>query len=272
VFGREGFGRARLEDVAAEVDINRASLYYYYVGTKEELLIALIEAPAREMTRHCREALESDQPADLKLRLASSRFIEDLENHPELFLLFSESNHITAIPEANGVISNAEDYRHTLLAIVQEGVATGVFRHDVDPRLVMLGILGMHNWIHQWYVPGGRRSLAGRWPALEGVSDRFATVGDDLLGSHVRGIGLRAIPCHRATEVVDDDARTARRKQKCILAAQSPSRPGDHGDLSVEPHLGHSGHVSERCGRRSGTAGGSRRGVGVVRASSIRAT
>jgi len=23
----------------------------------------------------------------------------------------------------------------------------------------MLGILDMHNWIHRWYVPGGRNSL-----------------------------------------------------------------------------------------------------------------
>jgi AcrR family transcriptional regulator len=69
VFSREGFARARPEDVAFEVGINRASLYYY-VGTKEELLVALIEQPAYTMTRHCREALESDAPADEKLRRA----------------------------------------------------------------------------------------------------------------------------------------------------------------------------------------------------------
>jgi TetR/AcrR family transcriptional regulator, cholesterol catabolism regulator len=158
VFRRESFGRARLEDVAAEVGINRASLYYY-VGTKEELLIALIEEPAREMTRHCREALESDGPSDLKLRRALHHYVDDLQNHPELFLLFSESHHIAAIPGTEGIVSNAEDYGQTLLAIIEEGVDGGAFRSDLDPRLVMLGILGMHNWIHRWYVPGGRRSL-----------------------------------------------------------------------------------------------------------------
>jgi hypothetical protein len=110
---------------AAEVGINRASLYYD-VGTKEELLIALIADP---------------------------------EKHPELSLLFSERNHIAAIPEADGIMSNAEDYRQTLLAIIEQGVAPGVFRRDLDPRPVMQGVLGMHNWIHQWYVPGGRHSL-----------------------------------------------------------------------------------------------------------------
>ncbi|MDO3636100.1 hypothetical protein Q2100_10135 [Mycolicibacterium sp. KC 300] len=34
------------------------------------------------------------------------------------------------------------------------------FRSDLDSRLVLLGILGMHNWIHRWYAPGGRNTLA----------------------------------------------------------------------------------------------------------------
>ncbi len=144
--------------MAAEVGINRASLYYY-VGTKEELLLALIEEPAREMTRHCRAALESDEPADVKLRAALHSYVDDLQNHPELFLLFSESQQIAAIPDAQGIATNAEDYTRTLLAIVEEGVGAGVFRDDLEPRLVTHGILGMHNWIHRWYAPSGRCSL-----------------------------------------------------------------------------------------------------------------
>jgi AcrR family transcriptional regulator len=158
VFRREGFSRARLEDVAAEVGINRASLYYY-VGTKEELLVALIEQPAYEMTRRCREALQADVPADEKLRRALRAYIEDLQTYPELFLLFSESQHLATIPEAEPVVANADAYGKALLGIIQDGIKSGVFRADLDARLVMLGILGMHNWIHRWYVPGGRNSL-----------------------------------------------------------------------------------------------------------------
>jgi hypothetical protein len=123
------------------------------------LLVALIEEPAYAMTRHCREALESDARADEKLRRALRAYIEDLASYPEVFLLFNESQHIAAIPEAKDIVANADAYGKTLLAIVEEGIASGVFRNDLDPRLVMLGILGMHNWIHRWYVPGGRNTL-----------------------------------------------------------------------------------------------------------------
>lgn len=93
------------------------------------------------------------------MRRALASYIEDLVTHPELFVLFGESQHIATIPGAQGIVTNAENYGKTLLAIIEEGVTGGVFRSDLDPRLVMLGILGMYNWIHRWYVPGGRNSL-----------------------------------------------------------------------------------------------------------------
>ena len=67
------------------------------------------------------------------------------------------------------IVANADAYSKTLLAIVEEGIASGVFRNDLDPRLVMLGILGMHNWIHRWYVPGGRNTLTE-------IGDTFAAM------------------------------------------------------------------------------------------------
>ena len=133
------------------------------------MLVALIEQPAYTMTRHCREALESDAPADEKLRRALRAYIEDLATQPEVFLLFSESQHLAAIPQARDIVTNADAYGKTLLAIVEQGIVSGVFRNDLDPRLVMLGILGMHNWIHRWYVPGGRNSLAE-------IGDAFAAM------------------------------------------------------------------------------------------------
>lgn len=158
LFRREGFARARLEDVAIEVGIDRASLCSY-VRSKEELFVALIERPAYQMTRRCREALASNMTADEKLRYALRAFVEGLTEHPELFLLFSESQHLSATFEARDIVANADAYGKTLAAIVSEGIRSGVFRADLDPRLVMLGILGMHNWIHRWYVPGGRNTL-----------------------------------------------------------------------------------------------------------------
>ena len=39
-----------------------------------------------------------------------------------------------------------------------QGQAEGVVCPDLDPKVTALGILGMVNWIYQWYRPGGGRS------------------------------------------------------------------------------------------------------------------
>ena len=41
------------------------------------------------------------------------------------------------------------------LAILQDGVASGEFR-AMDTRIVMLGMIGMCNYLFRWYRPDGR--------------------------------------------------------------------------------------------------------------------
>lgn len=159
VFRRDGFARARLEDVAAVAGVNRATLYYY-VGTKDELLVALLTGPAQAMTAHCREARDADLPADAKLVAALRAYVADLDAHPELFLLFSEDiGQVLDGPDRDALTANADAYVEAVAEIVDEGVRAGVFRPDLDRRLLVRAVLGQFNWIHRWYVPGGRRSL-----------------------------------------------------------------------------------------------------------------
>ena len=42
--------------------------------------------------------------------------------------------------------------------VVRDGIANREFRPDADPRLATLAILGMANWVSQWY---GRKK--SRW-------------------------------------------------------------------------------------------------------------
>ena len=46
-----------------------------------------------------------------------------------------------------------------LTQVIRDGAAAGEFRTDVEPQVAVLAILGMFNWMHRWYRPGGRRSL-----------------------------------------------------------------------------------------------------------------
>ena len=51
----------------------------------------------------------------------------------------------------------AEGERHAELleAIIKEGIKRGAFR-AVDSKMAAHAILGMCNWLYQWYSPEGR--------------------------------------------------------------------------------------------------------------------
>jgi TetR/AcrR family transcriptional regulator, cholesterol catabolism regulator len=158
VFHRLGYAHATLEDVAREVGINRASLYYY-VADKEELLIAILDEPVHRMTIELRAIASLDLPPSERLRRAiAQHMLAFEESYPGLFVFLAEDLPLRSIG-SRAIQANALEYRALMTAVIDDGVASGDFRDDIDPRLAMLALLGMLNWSHRWYTPDEANTL-----------------------------------------------------------------------------------------------------------------
>ncbi|MFG1924741.1 TetR/AcrR family transcriptional regulator [Cryptosporangium sp. NPDC048952] len=158
-FTRLGYGQATLEDVAHEVGINRATLYYY-VGTKEELLVALLLGPIDEMRQQIEQIAVGPGTAPDRLRGALRAYAESMVQTPELFIFLSENVHkVMSGSNAEQIRGNADSYGRTMTTLIRQGVEAGDFRSDIEPLVAVLGILGMFNWIHRWYDPDGPQPL-----------------------------------------------------------------------------------------------------------------
>lgn len=159
VFARLGYGRSTLEDVAGEVGISRATLYYY-VGTKEELLVGLLHDPIQLMRTRLDEVAELPMSGPDRLEAALREYVRTMSELPELFIFLSENVHqVMSGPEADHIRENADRYGRTLAQVIRSGAEAGEFRSDIDPSTAVLGIIGMFNWMHRWYNPAGKRSL-----------------------------------------------------------------------------------------------------------------
>lgn len=160
VFARLGYGQSTLEDVAGEVGISRATLYYY-VGTKEELLVGLLHDPIETLRVRLEEVAAQPLPAPERLGQALREYVRTMAELPELFIFLSENVHqVMSGPEADHIRENADRYGRTLAEVIRSGAKAGEFRDDIDPSVAVMGIIGMFNWIHRWYDPDGERSLA----------------------------------------------------------------------------------------------------------------
>jgi AcrR family transcriptional regulator len=174
VFHRLGYGNSTLEDVAAEVGVRRATLYYY-VATKEELLVSLLAGPIRDLRVNLEAMAEEPRPARDKLTTALLEYTRVMQTHPELTIFNQENVHkVMSGPAADELIENADRYGNVLTDVVRQGVAAGELRDDVDPRVAVMGLLGMFNWVHRWFDPNGRLTL-------EEVARGFITMALDGL-------------------------------------------------------------------------------------------
>jgi AcrR family transcriptional regulator len=160
VFHDVGFAQATLENVAAEVGITRASLYYY-VADKRELLIAILDGPIHGMTADLREIQALDLSPRQKLHEAVLTHMKALEdNYPDLFVFLAENLHQMTVGTERDVRLNAREYGQVMSEIIQEGIESGDLRGDLDPTIAMLGLIGMCNWTHRWFSAGGRFTLS----------------------------------------------------------------------------------------------------------------
>jgi hypothetical protein len=60
-------------------------------------------------------------------------------------------------PERQKYLDRRREYEQLIIDSIQEGQEQGVFRTG-DPTILAYGVLGMFNWMVQWYDPNGRTS------------------------------------------------------------------------------------------------------------------
>lgn len=177
VFQRLGYAQATLEDVATEVGVNRATLYYY-VGTKEELLVSLLHKPIEQMRVDLEQIVGERLSAPETLARALRAYVTAMTDRPELFIFLGENIHKVMVgPEASDIQHNADTYGRILAGVITDGVRAGDFRDDLEPQVAMLGIIGMFNWTYRWFDPSGRMSLAE-------VGETFITMALASLTTH----------------------------------------------------------------------------------------
>lgn len=154
VFKKKGFAATNIGDVAAHLDVDRASLYYY-VESKEELFHEVVREAAEQNARRAEDIRDGEGTADEKIRALIKSLVESYgKHHPYLFVYIQEDMKRVAAgdaPWAKKMRAVNRRYDAAVLAIVQEGVDDGTLR-DVGPaNVVAYGLIGMVNWMHRWF-------------------------------------------------------------------------------------------------------------------------
>jgi TetR/AcrR family fatty acid metabolism transcriptional regulator len=141
VFARKGYHDATISDVARQANVSDATIYEYF-SSKEDLLFSLPGETARRGKENLEQVLPFIRSYADKIRAFVYNHLSFYQNHPDyaaVALLILKTNRKFVETEA---YKDVQDLSRVLLQVIQEGIAAGQFRSDLDPLLVRSAILG----------------------------------------------------------------------------------------------------------------------------------
>lgn len=157
LFARKGFGSTSLDEVAEVLGVSKASLYYH-IKNKEEILRLIFLTVLTVSEEPLRQIVEADLPAGEKLaRAIEHQAWVAADRSPAMAVFYREQPHLTG-PFAREIILRKKEYERYFERIIEEGQAAGIFHTHIDSKIAAFGLLGMCNWLSQWYKSGGQYS------------------------------------------------------------------------------------------------------------------
>jgi AcrR family transcriptional regulator len=130
---QRGFEGLRVRDVAAEAQINNATLHYYFL-TKEALIQAVVEKLIQGFSTMGEAESAPPETALQAIRHEFEDARRRLEN-PDQFVVFTEllirSRRDPAIAAVFSQLD--QSWRSYLVSIIERGIESGEFRADLDP-------------------------------------------------------------------------------------------------------------------------------------------
>lgn len=145
-FAEKGFIGASTRDIADRLGIRAASLYYY-LPSKDAALAAVCELGVREFIEKLRGIIAQPEPAADKLRAAVANHLLPLRSRPaaDYVRVFLRHRHQLPVGPRRAIAKLAAQYQTLIEKIFAEGMSTGQFRSDLDPKLATLALLGLCN-------------------------------------------------------------------------------------------------------------------------------
>jgi TetR/AcrR family transcriptional regulator, cholesterol catabolism regulator len=155
IFYEKGYQGASLQDLADRVGILKGSVYYY-IASKQDLLVAVIEEVHTAGINNIRSLAATEGDALTRLQRVIIGHVEHVAKTLVSTTVFlHELNSLTDENRQRILGGDRHSYQQVFRELIIEGKKEGSVRQDIDAKLGALSILGSLNWIYRWYRENG---------------------------------------------------------------------------------------------------------------------
>lgn len=149
VFAANGYSEATIQQIAAELNMTGAALYYY-VKSKDELLYLIWQRAGARLQAMIDEIRESDHGPELKVRLVFRRHLRVIHEDRAIFEVLIHQR--SKLPEygREQLVDDERKYVHTFAALLQELPAAALARQH--PRMSAIAMISTLNSVLRWHA------------------------------------------------------------------------------------------------------------------------
>jgi TetR/AcrR family transcriptional regulator, cholesterol catabolism regulator len=149
VFAELGFHGASTQDIADRLGMRQASLYYYFIS-KEAALEQVCQRGIEHIIGDTETIAQGSGSATERLAAIMRRHVEPLNTHSASLRAYLHERRFLPKEARRRIGRVARRYERIIEGVIEQGVATGELRADLDVRLTMDAILSMCNAAAHW--------------------------------------------------------------------------------------------------------------------------
>ena len=143
-----------MRDIGDAVGLLAGSLYSH-ISSKEAVLFKIVDTGLDRYLAALLPIVESDAPADVRMRQAVKAHVELVANHVEESLVALRQWKFLSGDNRQRIEAKRHAGSDAFSRILADGIESGVFKPVANRDITVAGILGALNWVPEWYSPKG---------------------------------------------------------------------------------------------------------------------
>ena len=151
VFARRGYHGASTQDIADVLGMRQASLYYYF-QSKEAALEAVCVSGLADYAKRALAISKSGVASSEKVAALVFQHLAPLAERLDYTVVFLRERRFLPQPARKRIRAIEVRYERLIERIIEQGVADGEFRKDLDTRMAALALLGLGNSAALWFA------------------------------------------------------------------------------------------------------------------------
>ncbi len=151
IFAREGFYKAKVEDIAKDAGVATGTTYLYFEN-KDDLLISIFEEEMVPIIEAMHHVMKQQKTARDKIITFIEQHFKMVQNNPDLTLLFEVELRQSSkfLHSYHG--TRFKEYLDTIGDAFEEGQKNGEFRTEINPTIFKQVVFGAVDQISANYV------------------------------------------------------------------------------------------------------------------------